>query len=446
MFGSSEDRARQLAYRTRRERVVSSGSASTRRSVSSASRNSQHVNQASTTRSATPTDLSFQQIEPPHHDEQQVRPPDITSAHPGDSPPLQQHLQDDQHRRQSEYLSEVLYSSLPLASLPQSSDGLSPAALLSEFYKVLGSLPCGSHDTESVLQGGSIPLPDENPYGQPTVSLRGGAGPADSPQDENSSKLNTAMPFGSGPRRPPPDFMGSGPAMGGMGKPPQTGLFSVTPTMHGRSRPPPGFFDPGPTMSGPDQPAPPDPLPGFCGSTAAMIASGQLPPRGLLGPGPAMSGPGKPPQVGLFGVGPYQQLWPWPASSSIIVQPTMERERFMHSLHDWEQKRFTALFGPLLPCYDPQLRILRWQLCAALSPIIRAHLTNIVESDQSWNASFRNEELARLTEGMYGPPPGPSISWPGEQQILLSYLNNPGYSTLTKTLTMLHYLCRNSIC
>jgi hypothetical protein len=360
MFGSSEDRARQLAYRTRKERVVSSGSPSIRRSVSSASRHSKQSIQDLSTQPVTPSEPFGRQIETtggegctslePSEHQQQILPVETTSTHPDDPLPTRHDLQEEQHRRQAEYLSEVLYSSLPLASLPRSTDGLFPAAFVSGVYGIFEPLPSERNATESVTPSASVSsLLDNYVHVQPTASLRGGAGSNESAQNENRIKRTTTTP-----------------SQGGSNKFPPAGLFN------------------------------------------------------LKSSGPAL----------------YQQLWPWPASPGIIVNPSLERERFMRTLPPFNVERFTVLFGPALPHNVSELHTIRWHFCRSLDQVQRAALANIIEDAQPWNPRTRQEELARLLEGMHGGPPGPPIPWHVEHYIVVGYLQARGYSTLNIALTM----------
>lgn len=146
MFGSSQDRARQLAARKRRERICSNDSQSSYRSISSSSQASQHLH----------TSLTMNQ---------NIQRPSVISEHPSrgaslshqsqhtsrESYPSQQfnyntkyspsahdfsqcvsgrsQPQVEQQRLQAEYLSRVLYDNLAISSptgLPQSQFKLPP--------------------------------------------------------------------------------------------------------------------------------------------------------------------------------------------------------------------------------------------------------------------------------------------------------------------------------
>jgi hypothetical protein len=121
MFGASEDRARQLAYRKRRERFISGGSCSAYRSLSSESRTSQQSHLYSTPKqdATHPTvcvEHCSSQTELMHvhknacvnqyrNPQSKVNPVLATDV---------QHPQTEQHRVQAEYLSQVLYNHMSL--------------------------------------------------------------------------------------------------------------------------------------------------------------------------------------------------------------------------------------------------------------------------------------------------------------------------------------------
>jgi hypothetical protein len=122
MFGASEDRARQFAFRKRRERVSSLGSSSSvYRSLSSASRISQRSNlsfsqEHGTTRSVGHPEYNSSRTDSITSDENmpvsQLRQSDFGSFSAMDT----QLSRTDRHRLQAEYLSHVLYGNLSLAS------------------------------------------------------------------------------------------------------------------------------------------------------------------------------------------------------------------------------------------------------------------------------------------------------------------------------------------
>jgi hypothetical protein len=125
MFGASEDRARQLAFRKRRERVSSSGSSSSMlRSLSSASRVSQQSNLSlspgyETTKSVGCPEQHSMRAVSINSDENtpanQLRQPNFGSFSTMDMELSQM----DRQRLQAEYLSHVLYDDLSLASARQ---------------------------------------------------------------------------------------------------------------------------------------------------------------------------------------------------------------------------------------------------------------------------------------------------------------------------------------
>lgn len=122
MFGSSEDRARQLAYRKRRERVISGSSSIAYRSFSSSSQLS-HTSRASSFQAGWPS-LSAATLEHSYPQADGTRNNEFMPANrmrltdPADCAPVMstdaRHFQDEQHRLQAEHLSQVLYDSLPL--------------------------------------------------------------------------------------------------------------------------------------------------------------------------------------------------------------------------------------------------------------------------------------------------------------------------------------------
>jgi len=119
MFGASEDRARQHAYRKRRDRVASESSSSTYRSLSSASR----ISQRSRVSSAPDQDAAPRAVSGNHRS---LRPSAILAGHACVAATLSscepittteaQHLLAERHSLQAEYLSQVLYDSLSSAT------------------------------------------------------------------------------------------------------------------------------------------------------------------------------------------------------------------------------------------------------------------------------------------------------------------------------------------
>lgn len=113
MFGSSQDRARQLAGRSRRERISSIGSHSSSLSIGSPHTSSQPGN------ATTPPGPTFERNDA----KDGFILPSVSQL------PVWPHpLKVEQHRLQSEHLSQVLYNSLDLcepASLPQRQFGSS---------------------------------------------------------------------------------------------------------------------------------------------------------------------------------------------------------------------------------------------------------------------------------------------------------------------------------
>lgn len=144
MFGSSEDRARQLAYRNRGLRSGSRGSRSSYRSASSASRSSQHSHLSLTSgEDAVRRVISVGYF------------PQPTILYRQDSllfanAEKQQHKL-EQHRLQTEYLSQVLYN-----STPTSTSAVLPAASLSHPATSLA----GGHNN---LHAKAFELPPQQP-------------------------------------------------------------------------------------------------------------------------------------------------------------------------------------------------------------------------------------------------------------------------------------------
>lgn len=122
MFGASEDRARQLAYRKRRERVISGSLSTACRSCSFSSQLS-HASRASSFQAFWPSPST---ITPEHSYLQAYRARDhdlIPAKHIRLTDPVDytsivstnaSRFQEEQHRLQAEYLSRVLYDSLSL--------------------------------------------------------------------------------------------------------------------------------------------------------------------------------------------------------------------------------------------------------------------------------------------------------------------------------------------
>jgi hypothetical protein len=119
MFGASEDRARQLAYRKRKERIVSGSSCSMLRSLSSSS----HVSQQSQISSIIEQSTSPSPLHAEHSSPHTGHTPDDMSI-PACQTKSQDsecgailatdtnHSQTEQHRLQFEHLTQVLYDSL----------------------------------------------------------------------------------------------------------------------------------------------------------------------------------------------------------------------------------------------------------------------------------------------------------------------------------------------
>lgn len=149
MFGASEDRARQLAYRKRRERVISGSSSSTYRSLSSASRISQRSRVSSAldqegVRSFLATQRGLPQ---PGHGTVDFTTNSLGLQGDGESISATeaQHLQMERHRLQAEYLSQVLYNSLSLATAgAQPDDTLMPTMNVGR-YGALGKPATSRH-------------------------------------------------------------------------------------------------------------------------------------------------------------------------------------------------------------------------------------------------------------------------------------------------------------
>ncbi|CAE7023478.1 Defective in cullin neddylation protein [Pyrenophora teres f. teres] len=211
MFGSSQDRARQLAGRNRRERISSISSCSSSRSVSSSSRAPPLRNRQSTLDSTIPSPSAVEEhaacdesgtILGPHALEGQNQhlaeegPPvsalQLASGQGGS--------QVEQHRRQAEHLSQVLYNGFalePSVSPPQSQFSLSHqtrhSTMGSQLDTALRLRNITASDPSSHLIDPSLlklldsfnattgisrlaSMPDHDPTSLTTVSLRGGEG------------------------------------------------------------------------------------------------------------------------------------------------------------------------------------------------------------------------------------------------------------------------------
>ena len=212
MFGASEDRARQLAYRKRRERVISGNSGSTYRSLSSASRNSQQLQLSSTLeQDATqlPVHVEHYSQESNVEATDSVKPLLVTDK---------EHLQMEQHILQAEYLSQVLYDTLSLADAGGVSNTLPVLASHFSKYGTLGHLITSHHlrnvtapiaytDIPSLLASNmqshpdlptlpplqSTPLVDYHRQAQVMVSLRGGGKDDVHPRQERSRPMQTSQ-------------------------------------------------------------------------------------------------------------------------------------------------------------------------------------------------------------------------------------------------------------
>lgn len=230
MFGSSQDRARQLASRVRKQRIISGGRHSGHHSVSSSKQPSQpshisagpkhqiqrppvapehpspgigltHSGPQTSGGSCAAQELNDEQTSPPTTD-------DVAEATRGRLP-----SQTEQHRLQAEYLSQVLYNSLTLSAFycpPQSQFRITSRHTR---YGSLGMQPATSHP----LRNNTAPVPttqasteqleilqtqlglhmlpsiqksafEDHSWIQGTIALRGGAGDDDPPSDPNHGK------------------------------------------------------------------------------------------------------------------------------------------------------------------------------------------------------------------------------------------------------------------
>jgi hypothetical protein len=118
MFGASEDRARQLAYRKRRERVISGSTCSVYRSLSFANCTSQHAHISSTPKEGPPQTLGHAEHLPLQTGllNNGNIPTNRDESYQSTAAALlaadAQQSQMERHRLQAEYLSQVLYSTL----------------------------------------------------------------------------------------------------------------------------------------------------------------------------------------------------------------------------------------------------------------------------------------------------------------------------------------------
>lgn len=222
MFGSSQDRARQLAGRNRRQRISSSGSCSSSRSTSS----SHDISEL-----CSPTTLLDPNAELPPVEEEQPfqetarsfvvvsdpRKKEIeqdnrrSTSHSASTLPIRpRNLQLEQHRLQAEHLSQVLYNTL---SLPKSA-ATSHDLFRSSHHVEYGSLgisgvtssnirnttaPCQAtyfpnspvFDLMKAFDSSKAPFPRASASEfhlrpQPVVSLRGGYGRMQDPHDQEA--------------------------------------------------------------------------------------------------------------------------------------------------------------------------------------------------------------------------------------------------------------------
>jgi hypothetical protein len=217
MFGASEDRARQLAYRKRRERIVSGVTCSIYRSLSSASHVSQQSHLSSTwneesSRSPVQTEhrpsqagtIHSENIPATQHNKRCLKFDPLLTADPPCS-------QMEQHRLQAEHLSQVLYSTLSLATpAPKSSSALSLSSFLSvqgipgrhirnitapvalaDLSALFASTPPGRQDLPT-LPFIHRTLCDGQLHQQSMVSLRGGGDPHDLFRSTSQSHPNNS--------------------------------------------------------------------------------------------------------------------------------------------------------------------------------------------------------------------------------------------------------------
>jgi hypothetical protein len=189
MFGASEDRARQLAYRKRRDRFIPGNSSSTYRSLRSASRMSQQSHVSST--------LAY---------DAEYRPQQFLDAADTVEPLVPISSQISQVKPQgiqAKYPSQVLHSSVPFSTSPKTSDIQSVSASCHGNYESLGypvisrhvrnvTMPIANAEIQAVLS--SAPLLSHIPStldaqyrAQTKISLRGGG-------DDTPRKLSRFRP------------------------------------------------------------------------------------------------------------------------------------------------------------------------------------------------------------------------------------------------------------
>jgi hypothetical protein len=176
MFGASEDRARQLAYRKRRERVTSGSSASTYRSFSSASPVSQRFRVSSTLgeegiqsylatqRSSLHTGHSTIGHMNPLRFQADKASLSVTEAHVLQ---IERHRM-ERHRLQAEYLSQALCDSLSLAATSLQPGDASMSVMNSGRYGALGKPTMSRHVRSATaplatLKMQVLPAPALNP-------------------------------------------------------------------------------------------------------------------------------------------------------------------------------------------------------------------------------------------------------------------------------------------
>jgi hypothetical protein len=128
MFGASEDRARQLAYRKRRERIASGTSSSTCHSISSASCVLQ--------RSRVPSVLDHNTAPSSAAAHRSLQPDESTCALI--SATEARHLRMERRRLQAEHVSQVAYRSLSLATTGLGSEAAFEPMIESDSYGGLG--------------------------------------------------------------------------------------------------------------------------------------------------------------------------------------------------------------------------------------------------------------------------------------------------------------------
>jgi hypothetical protein len=148
MFGASEDRARQLAYRKRRERVTSGSSSSTYVSLSSASPISQRSRVSSTLGQETIRSYPATQHSSLHTEHSTFGYTNSLRFQANKAPlsaTEAQDLQIEQHRLQAEYLGQVLYDSLSLATTDLQPRDASMPAMNIGHYRILGKPTMSRH-------------------------------------------------------------------------------------------------------------------------------------------------------------------------------------------------------------------------------------------------------------------------------------------------------------